>query len=312
MSKAHGAARACLPGSEVTVRKKILLIGNPVAGGGKANRLIADLLQGLRQRGYLVEAFLTNSAKDASRRARDIEADVDVLVVVGGDGTLNEVLNGLPDPSRTPIAHLPTGTANILGRELGLPKTAEDLIQTLESGHPRWLDLGLLGGSRFLMVASVGLDAMVTEEVQRRRGGTLGYLGYLTPILRVFKRYHPPELTVTVDEGEQIPGAFVVVSNTRNYGGIFSFAERARCDSGHLDVCVFPRGTLSALLWYYLAAFCGWVSKRTDVRYLTGTRIRIESREPVAVQMDGDPAGVTPADIGLLPAAVPVLVPPGR
>jgi YegS/Rv2252/BmrU family lipid kinase len=294
------------------VGKKILLIGNPVAGGGKANRLIADLLQGLRQRGYLVETFLTNSAKDATRRARDIEADVDVLVVVGGDGTLNEVLNGLPDPSRTPIAHLPTGTANILGRELGLPKTAEDLIQTLESGHLRWLDMGLLGERRFLMVASVGLDAVVTEEVQRRRGGTLGYLGYLMPILRVFERYHPPELKVTVDGGEQVPGAFVVVSNTRNYGGIFSFADRARCDSGHLDVCVFPRGTLPALIWYYLAAFLGWASKRTDVRYLTGTRIRIESREPVAVQMDGDPAGVTPVDIGLLPAVVPVLVPPGR
>ena len=292
--------------------KKILLIGNPVAGGGKANRLIADLLQGLRQRGYLVQTFLTTSAKDATRRARDIEADVDVLVVAGGDGTLNEVLNGLPDPSRTPIAHLPTGTANILGRELRLPKRAEDLIQTLESGHLRWLDMGLLGESRFLMVASVGLDAAVTEEVQRRRGGTLGYLGYLMPILRIFERYHPPELKVTVDEGEQIPGAFVVVSNTRNYGGIFSFADRARCDSGHLDVCVFPKGTLPALLWYYLAALLGWTSTRTDVRYLTGTRIRIESREPVAVQMDGDPAGVTPVDIGLLPAAVPVLVPPGR
>ena len=292
--------------------KKILLIGNPVAGSGRANQLIADLLQGLGQRGYLVETFLTTSAKDATRRARDIEADVDVLVVVGGDGTLNEVLNGLPDPSRTPIAHLPTGTANILGRELGLPKSAEDLIQILESGRIRRLDMGLLGEGRFLMVASVGLDAMVVEEVQRRRGGTLGYIGYLMPILRVFKRYHPPELKVTVDGGEQIPGAFVVVSNTKNYGGIFSFAHRARCDSGHLDVCVFPRGSRPALIWYYLAAFLGWASTRTDVRYLTGTRIRIESREPVAVQVDGDPAGVTPVDIRLLPAAVPVLVPSGR
>ena len=292
--------------------KKILLIGNPVAGGGRAKRLMADLLQTLRQRGYLVETFLTGSAGDATRRARGIEADVDVLVVVGGDGTLNEILNGLPDPSQTPIAYLPTGTANVLGRELGLPKRAEDLIQILESGHLRRLDMGLLGEGRFLMMASAGLDAMVTEEVRRQRGGTLGYLGYLMPILRALQRYQPPELKVTVDGGEQIPGAFSVVSNTRNYGGIFSFADRARCDSGHLDVCVFPRGTLPALLRYYLAALRGRVSRRTDVRYLTGSRIRIESREPVAVQADGDPAGVTPVDIRVLPATVPVLVPPGR
>jgi len=179
----------------------------------------------------------------------------------------------------------------------------------LEAGHLRRLDMGLLGERRFLLVASAGFDAMVTNEVRRRRGGTLGYFGYLVPILRALKRYHPPELKVTVDGGDPISGAFVVVSNTRNYGGIFSFADRARCDSGHLDVCVFPRGTLSALIWYYLAAFRGWVSTRTDVRYLTGIRIRIESREPVAVQVDGDPAGDTPVDIQLLPGAVPVLVP---
>ena len=160
---------------------------------------MAGLLQGLRRRGYLVETFLTNSPGDAGRRARDIEADVDVLVVVGGDGTLNEILNGLPDPSRTPLAHLPTGTASVLGRELGLPKRAEDLIQILEGGHLRRLDMGLLGEGRFLTVASVGLDAMVTDEVRRQRGGTLGYFGYLLPILRALQHYHPPELKVSVD-----------------------------------------------------------------------------------------------------------------
>ncbi|MDH7499748.1 MAG: diacylglycerol kinase family lipid kinase [candidate division NC10 bacterium] len=289
--------------------KKILLIGNPAAGGGRAMRTMADLPERLRQRGHRVETFLTRSAGDAGRRARDMEGDVDALVIVGGDGTINEILNGLADPSRIPIAHLPTGTASILGRELGLPRRTKDLVRLLESGHLRQLDMGLLDGRRFLMVASAGFDAMVTEEVGKRRGGTLGYLGYLSPILRVLSRYHPPELQVTIDGAEPALGALVVVSNTRNYGGIFSFADRARCDSGHLDVCIFPRGSLPALIWYYLAAFCGWVSKRTDVRYLTGTRIKIESKDPVAVQVDGDYAGTTPAEIQLLPALVPVLVP---
>jgi diacylglycerol kinase (ATP) len=289
--------------------KKILLIANPIAGGGRGKQLAADLVRRLRGRGYQVATFLTDSAGDAARRSRDMETDVSVLVVVGGDGTVNETLNGLLDPSRTPMAHLPAGTANVLGRELGLPRRPEDLVQILEEGHILRLDMGLAGERRFLMMASAGLDAMVTAEVRRQRGGTLGYFGYLVPILRALKRYHLPRLRVTAEGRAEIPGAFVVVSNTRNYGGIFAFADRARCDSGHLDVCVFPRGTLPALVGYYLAAFLGRVSAHTDVHYLTGGHIRIESDEPVPVQVDGDPAGFTPVEIRLLPATVPVLVP---
>ncbi len=214
-------------------------------------------------------------------------------MVAGGDGTLNDVLNGLPDPIPDPHrapAHRDCQRPRPRAR---IPEK-DGFIQIIEGGHVRRLDMGLLGERRFLMMAHAPLDAMVTEEVQRQRRGRDGYLGYLMPILRALRRYHPPDLEVAVDGGKQITGAFVIVSNTRNYGGIFSFADRARCDSGHLDVSVFPRGALPALVWYYFSAFHGWASRRTNVRYLTGNRIRIQSREPVVVQVDGDPSGVTP------------------
>lgn len=290
------------------MKKKVLLIGNPIAGKGKSEALIRQFVQGLEQRGHQIETFLTESAGDANRRARSIEPDVGTLVVAGGDGTLNEVLNGLSDPSRIPIALLPTGTANILAHELAAPCRPEAVAHAVERGNVRWLDMGLAGGHRFLMLLSAGLDAMVTEEVRKRRGKSLGYWGYFLPVLRGLARYRVPELRVTVDERQGLRGAFVLVSNTRNYGGIFRFADRARCDSGHFDVCVFPKGTLLSLSRYYLAALLGCVSRVTDVIYVTGRRVRIESREPVAIQIDGDPFGTTPVVVDLLPGTVPIVV----
>src|SRR5204862_2064920 len=99
-----------------------------------------------------VEVYLTTGGGDAKRRAGCLEADVDRLVVAGGDGTLNEVLNGPCDPSRTPIALLPMGTANVLARELGLPREPVEIAAMIDGGAIRRLDMGLVGERRFLMV----------------------------------------------------------------------------------------------------------------------------------------------------------------
>ncbi len=124
-------------------------------------------------------------------------------------------------------------------------------------------------------------------------------------------RYRAPELKVTGDGQEPLKGALVVVSNVRNYGGVFTVADQASCDSGYLDICIFLRGTIPALLYYALAAFRGRVSTLTEVTYLTGRRIQIESEQPVAVEVDGDYFGTTPVVIELKPACVPLLVPQG-
>ncbi|NIQ37060.1 MAG: YegS/Rv2252/BmrU family lipid kinase [Proteobacteria bacterium] len=291
------------------MEKKILLIGNPVAGRGMAHRVIAEVVHELQQRGCTVEAFLTRAAGDANHRARRVTPDVSTVVVAGGDGTFNEVLNGLPDPSAIPVSMFPLGTANILAHELSLPKKPKAAAEAVDQGRVRWLDMGLAKDRRFLMLVSAGLDAMVSKEISQRRGTRLGYLGYLLPVLRVLARYRSPDLRVTVDGREGGRGAFVLVSNTRNYGGIFTFADRARCDSGHLDVCIFPKGDFLALLRYYFAAFRGRLSMETDVTYLEGRSIRIESGRPIAVQVDGDPFGTTPIGIDIMPSSVPIIVP---
>jgi len=285
------------------------MVGNPAAGGGNAKRQIEKLAKILERQGHLVDIFMTQATGDARRWASRVKPETEITIVAGGDGTMNEVLNGLADPRHTPIALLPTGNANVLARELGIPFEPEGVAEMIDRGMVRKLDMGQLDDRRFILLVSAGFDAMVTETIQQSRKGPIGHLGYLVPLLKVIARYRAPELRITIDREQTVRGAMVVVSNVRNYGGIFTIADRAFCDSGYLDICIFPRGTIPALLRYALSALRGKVSSLAEVTYLTGKKIRIESEEPIAVEVDGDYWGTTPVVIEIKPACVPILVP---
>jgi diacylglycerol kinase family enzyme len=114
---------------------------------------------------------------------------------------------------------------------------------------------------------------------------------------------------VSVDGGAPVEGELVLVSNIRRYGGLFTLADRARCDSGHLDVCVLERASLPGLLRTGWNGLSGGLSRRRGVAYLTGRRVRLAANEPVAVQVDGDYCGTTPVEIDLLPAHVSLCIP---
>jgi diacylglycerol kinase (ATP) len=288
---------------------KVLVIGNPIAGRGKRRLPIARLCAELRRRGHEVEEFHTAAGGDARRRAAQGLNGAERLVVVGGDGTVNEVLNGLADVAAVPLVLYSLGTANVLGRELGLPRTPAGVADLVDHGRVRKIDMGLAGDRRFLALVSAGFDSMVTEELARRRKGGLGFTGYIWPIVRLIPRYRPPELEVSVDGGPTARGAMVVVSHVRNYGGLFAITDRAACDSGHLDICVLQRGSVPALISYAMTALRSGLSRRRDVTYLTGTEVTINSAAPVPVEIDGDFAGTTPLKVRLMPAAVPVIVP---
>lgn len=290
---------------------KVLVVVNPIAGGGAAAGGAERVVRLLEGRGHEVECFSTRNPEEAGERVRkrELEGGLDRIVVAGGDGTVNDVLNGLEDPSRIPLAHLAYGTANMLARELRIPRDPGALAALVESGGCRRLDLGRAGSRRFLLVASSGFDAMVTRAVSRTRRGALGYPGYARPILQALRQYRAPQLRVTVGGAEPLSGALAIVSNIRNYGGIFSVADRARPDSGVLDVCVFSGERVGDLLRYVFAAGARRVSRLPDVTYRTGRRIAIEAREPTAVQIDGDYRGTTPLSIEVDPSVVPILTP---
>ncbi len=291
---------------------KVLVIGNPIAGGGKAARKIDALAGLLRARGHAAEVFLTAAAGDARARAAALEGDTDALVAVGGDGTLNEVLNGLPEPFGTPIAFLSAGTANVTARELGLDGTPEEIVRLIDAGAVRRIDVGRAGTRRFLMLASVGFDALVIEEDVRRRRKAHRFMRFAVPIVRALWRYRAPALSVTVDDAPPVGGTLAIVSKTPHYGGFFNLARGARCDSGVFEVTVCAHGSRGALVLYALAALCGCMGRLGSVTTLHGTRVAVESREPAWVEVDGESFGMTPVTFELAVGALPFLAPPFR
>jgi YegS/Rv2252/BmrU family lipid kinase len=288
---------------------RVITIANPIAGRGAAPRQAERISALLQRRGHTAECWITRGPGEAGRCARDAKDQFDRIAVVGGDGTLNEVVNGLADPTGVPIAYLACGTGNMLGHELDLPRSVEAVADLVEGESIRRIDLGRVGQHRFLGNVGIGFDALVTEDLRRTRAGTLGYPGFALPILRALARHREPRLTLCIDEGETVTGAWAVVSNLRNYGGLFALADRVCCDSGRLVVCVFERARVRDLARYALAARWARLSRLRGVRLATGRRVRVASPEAVPVQIDGDHRGATPVEIEIEPAAVPILVP---
>jgi YegS/Rv2252/BmrU family lipid kinase len=287
----------------------ILLIGNPAAGSGRAERRIKEFVRRLKDRGHRVDIYISTGPGDARRKAGEAGPGLDRLVVAGGDGTINEVINGLVDPSLVPILHFATGTANMLALDIGLPTHPTALANVLESGEVRKVDLGFAGTRRFMLIASVGFDARVTEERRRLGGRPLGYPAYFLPIIRSLRRRGPAGLTVTVDDGPPHAAEIAMALKVRHYGGIFVFDENSTLESGVFHVCLFARGSIPSLLRYAALGLARRTGGDAGITRLAGRRVKIEAPDPVPVEVDGDYFGPTPVELILEPRAAAIVFP---
>lgn len=288
---------------------RIHIVANPMAGRGRAPRLLADLERALAARGAAVSVHRTSGPGDATAHVAGLpDAACDRLVVLGGDGTLHEVVNGRPSVP-WPVAMVPLGTANLVARDAGLPlrPVAEAHAATVLDGVPWTVDLVGTDRGRTLAVLGVGLDAEVVRAVaEARRGGVGGYTRWLLPIARTFLAYRPPRLRVTVD-GTTVEGGAVVVQNAHNYGGLFELSRDARMDDGCLDVVVLRDAGRRDHFRMLLRAYGGRLHADRGVTVLRGRTVAVDADVPVAVQADGDPAGTTPLRAEVLPRALTLL-----
>lgn len=286
---------------------RIAAIGNPVSGRGRAEGVLKGLVSFLSRRGHSVETLLTKGPGCAQAQAGELEGSFDRLVVAGGDGTISDAVNGLQDPSSLPILPIGVGTANMLCRELNLPNEPEKLTRIIEDGTVKCIDMATAGDRRFLLVAGAGFDGTVTKILSEQKRGRLGYRGYVKPIMDAIALYEPIEMDVQVDDGDPVKGYNVIVSKVRRYGGYFVFTDNASLDSGDLEVIVFPSGSIPSVIGYSMAAFLRKIDRLEGVMKMRGRKVRIDSAEPVPIQLDGDYYGTTPVTLEIKPASVPVL-----
>jgi diacylglycerol kinase (ATP) len=296
-----------------------MLIVNPVSGPWKVEGQIPGVLSHLEQHGWSSTLHLTTRPGEATELAQQArENDLDAVFVVGGDGTINEVINGLAE-SQVALGVMPGGTGNVWAKELGLPtRSPRHWLPILESakvlvpGTIRRIDLGKANGRYFLQWAGVGLDAEVTYtmEPRTRRQKRLGALGYIVAGVVVASTMAGIRTRVYVDEQRIYRRSIlIVISNSQLYGGMVRIATDARLDDGLLDVNVFAGTGFGSAVRTALGVVTGLHVKDPRHSHYQGRKIRIHSSKPMPVSVDGDPFGTTPLECEVVPCALSVLIP---
>ena len=288
---------------------KVRIIANPVSGGGRGKTLARTLQDLLTDALGSAELIFTQKPGDAEVEAG--RSGADCIVAVGGDGTINEIANGMRDAGPT-LAILPMGTANVVARELGIPRDPRAVAAMIVEQHVREMDVGIAKGRRFLLGAGAGLDAAVAQVVSERRGRSSSYLKWVGPIVSTAFTYSYPEIRVVVD-GKEVSGTaqYAIVGNCRYSAGVFIATPKAKIDDGLLDVCLMHNLNPLRLARLALQLRHARFLERDDVVYVQGKHVELRpaSHEPVPLQIDGDPAGRLPAEFTVDPAALKVVVP---
>nr|WP_255635726.1 YegS/Rv2252/BmrU family lipid kinase [Azospirillum sp. 412522] len=296
--------------------RRLLVIHNPTAGGRRARRLRA-VVSRLEARGVSVAVRPTGRRGDAEAFAREADpADVDAVVAAGGDGTINEVINGLADHAKSggplPLGIVPMGTANVLAAELGLTTDPERIAAAIAGGRRTMIWPALANGRVFSLMAGAGLDARVVERVDPRVKRLIGKGAYVAETLVQLATRPDHRYRVTLDDGEAREVASVIVAKGHFYGGRFICAPDARLTEPELHVCLFPRGGRLNALRYVWGVTAGRLARFPDYRVVTAKRVRIEGPAgdglfADAVQGDGDVLARLPVEIALAGWRLPVL-----
>ena len=276
----------------------IPVILNPAARSAKAASRVAQI----RALSSRLEIHETRGPRDARRIARELaEAGAPVIVAAGGDGTVNEVIHGLceaPVAEKPALGLLPTGTMNVLARELALP--AGDLGRCwaiVEAGRSRKIDLWRAGESLFAQMAGVGLDAAVVAATSWESKKKWGPLSYAISLVRALGGF-APEFEVTADGFDSpFSGSAVIVGNGKLYGGPFPVFRAARNDDGLLDVLVLHRHGFAEFFGLLTDVIFGRLAEHSAVYSSIQTkRLTVSSPQgdAIPVEVDGELAGFTP------------------
>jgi YegS/Rv2252/BmrU family lipid kinase len=281
-----------------------LIILNPAAHSERAQRKRAQV-ESLAHDCVICATTRTGEAELMARRG--IEEGFEKIVAAGGDGTINEVVNGLAGTSAT-LGLLPIGTMNVFATELGLPVHNLELCwDIIKADSTRAVDLPKANQKFFVQLAGVGLDAQVVKETSSQLKRNFGPVSYLISAVQIAAR-KPPRLFIQSDDATIDEGSFVLVGNGRLYGGPFPFFKHAVIDDGLLDVIVFKRLGYLEIIKYLQDVIFSSEIRVPEIEYFQTRRLRVESDQSVPVELDGELVGNCPVEFSLSERSLRVLV----
>ena len=301
--------------------KRILLIANPASGQHRGERRLAQASERLASLGHTVTGTLTESAGHATHLAKSNAPDFEIIAALGGDGTVNEVANGLMavEPGERPaLATLPVGTGNDVALTYGLAHF-ESAIDALAKGSTRTLDVirvqlmrdGKSVTRHALLFVAAGFAAEVIRKTGPRVKRIFGRrFSYSVGLFRALASFRAPEFSVKWDGGERSGQMFQVCAGNTEFaaGGVMRISPGARPDDGLLNISLVDVLGRLQIVRRFPSILSGGYVEDERVDYFTGKRLEIDAVPPAELQADGDIIGTTPATIELLPGALQLVV----
>lgn len=289
---------------------KLFVIFNPAARGEKSQR-VQRFLEA--KAGPSVTLTPTQHAGEAqSLAARAVTEGYKVIVAAGGDGTINEVINGV-GTSGVALGVLPLGTVNVFAHEIRIPCKLDAAWAVLLGGHTRTIDLARAhanGATRyFVQLAGVGFDAHAVRTASWELKKKIGPLSYVWAGIRALSKSHPSVEVSVNGSGPLGTGVAVLVGNGRYYGGRFALFPKAQMDDGLLDVCVFEKVGYWDVLRYGQGILRGAHIDLCDVKYFQAETLACRVTGPTPFELDGEDAGDAPVTFSVQRGALRVVVP---
>lgn len=301
--------------------KNAVFISNPLAGirTSRRARQIQEAVAVLREAGISADVRFTSSPGHGEQLASEaVKKGCDLVIVCGGDGTINEAVNGMAN-SQVPMAVLPGGTANIIAKELRLParilKAARELPTwrrcSVPLGRATWEESGSLRQRYFLAVAGVGFDACIISQLDVAMKLRLGIVAYCWEAVRQAVRYNYPSFQCSVD-GSPVSTTFAVIQRSSRYAGWLKLARPNNIHSAGLSCCLFEGRTPRRYFQYALGILSRTHHWLGDVRCISGPSVRCETERPedcIFFELDGELAGRIPVSFDVVPDALMLLAP---
>lgn len=294
--------------------KKYKLIANPAARRGNTQLIISRTLELLAKRGVAYDLELTAGPKEAGLIARAACRDHDVIVAIGGDGTVNEVVQGMVF-SDTPLGIIPGGTGNDFIRSLRIPNDLEQAVDIVLAGQTRRIDVGKINNTYFANNTGFGFDAAVNITAGSMGGGAGGLSLYLRALVKTLGKYRPVQLTVAMNGRTFDQETFLLsIGNGTTCGGGFKLTPQAKLDDQLLDVTLLKPLPLASLLWHFPKVFLGTIDRVSYASLERTSELIITSTGPVPIHVDGEifPGNEGSYTVTMIPRALTVIENPAE
>jgi YegS/Rv2252/BmrU family lipid kinase len=289
--------------------KQGFLIFNPSAGQkAKSKSLVSTVIRQFERNGIDITPSPTEPDGSVIHQVRQLlQESPDLLVAWGGDGTINEVVNGMFG-SNVPLGILPGGTANLCVRELHIPRNSVDAIQVISKGNTRTVSVGQANQRYFLLMVGIGFDSEVIKNVDWNLKRKLGTFAFGISAFWAAQNYDFPKFQIHLDREEK-ECVFAVISNAREYGAYFILTPEANISDEFFHVCLFKEPGILSMSRYAFHAFRRTHNLLPSVEVFRATELEATGPERIAVQADGELIGHLPVKLKIHPHSLNVFSP---